>query len=293
MFNPDSYIVFNVEAKVPGNAVTLKGIKAQIAVDNSCEANCVNAYKEKWAKNPLYKQVVSTINKHRNIIYDKSSPWGRRTGERIATKEMWLNEIESLAAEAESEVQKEVMAFVDNYEYVKTQAKRSLGSLYIEEDYPKKEDIKDNFYIFIGGGSAPDPDDNIAFGCQEVEKRFKERMEKKIRRNLEIIIEEINSKVIEIVGRVVDRLENYTIEEDGKVKNIFRDSLITNAKDLSEIMSYMNINNNADIEKMRKRIAENICKYEPSELRESPEKRESIAREAREILSGLPGIQRG
>lgn len=292
MFNPDAYIVFTVESKVPGNTITIKDEKKKIAQDNAASEECVNATKEKWARAEEYKDTVSTINKYRNLIYDKSSPWGKRSGERIATKEMWLNEIEALASEAENEVGKKVVTFISKYEEVVNHAKAKLGKLYVSTDYPKRDEIKSNFYIFVGGGAAPDPDDNVTFGSPEVEKRFKERMEKKIKMNLDIIIDEINDKVVEIVGRVVDRLENYTITEDGKVKNMFRDSLITNSRDLADIIKYMNINNNPDVEKIRVKILDDVCKYDPSELRESPHKRESVAKEAREILNGLSGMTR-
>ena len=292
MFNPDSYVVFTVESKVPGNNMSIKQEKMDLADRTNAEIKCINVTKEKWARHPSYKDAVATISKYRGLIYDKSSPWGKGSGERIATKEMWLNEIEPLVMEAEAAIGSKVVTFVRDYQEVLKYAEANLGTLYNRGDYPDRDELKSNFYMVVGAATAPDPSASVTFGSLEVERRFKERMEQKLQRNLDIIVDEINEKVATVVGRVAERLESYTIEEDGKVRNMFRDSLISNVEDLSKVIGYMNINNNPKIEAMRCEMVTRLTRYHPSELREDEDKRELIATDAKHILSGLSGMMR-
>jgi DNA-binding ferritin-like protein len=292
MFNPDEYIVFKIETKVPGNTVRIKEEKKRIADDNNASESCVNATKEKWAKDELYTDVISCINTYKNKAKDLSSPWGRKSGDRIATKKMWLEEIEPIVNEGELEVQKRIAKFISNYQNVRDNAKNRLGSLYEEADYPDVDYIKSNFYMTCGGAKAPDPKDNITFvGSKDAEERFKKRIEKKIQANFDTILEDITKKVAETIGKVANRMESYSIGSDGKVSNAFRDSTISNANDLASIIQNMNINSNKDIEKMRKNILK-ITRFDPNELRESSLKRELIAKESRDILGGLSGLMR-
>jgi hypothetical protein len=292
MFNPDSYVVFTVESRVPGNNVTVKHEKEDLSNRTNAEIKLINVTKQKWASSPTYKDVIATISKYRGLIYDKSSPWGKGSGERIATKKMWLDEIEPLVMEAEQEIGSKVVTFVSEYDAVLKYAEANLGTLFDASDYPDKEEIKSNFYMLVGTAEAPDPSASVTFGSLEVERRFKERMEQKLQRNLKVITDEINEKVCKVVGRVAERLESYDIDWDGKVHNMFRDSLINNVQDLSEVLRYMNINDDPKIEKLRSDMVTKLTRYHPSELREDEDKRELVASDAKDILAGLSGLTR-
>ena len=70
---------------------------------------------------------------------------------------------------------------------------------------------------------------------------------------------------------------------------IFRDSLVTNARDVVEVLGRLNVTGDPRLEAMRATVAADLTQYDPQELRDAPAIREQTAARASEILSAMQG----
>ena len=95
---------------------------------------------------PLNDQLAH-VHQKTGVIRDKFAkntlPWGI-DGTRILPSANYLQFMQDFRKE-KSEWQYLVQNFLDNYDYLVAEAKRWLGDLYDEKDYPSKESITNKF----------------------------------------------------------------------------------------------------------------------------------------------------
>jgi len=97
-------------------------------------------------------------------------------------------------------------------------------------------------------------------------------------------------RIHDVVSHAAERLTAYSADSwTGKVSNPFRDTLITNIRDLVSLLPRLNVTADAQLEAMRARLEQTLCAYDPQQLRESPIVRQTAADEAARILADMAG----
>ena len=84
-----------------------------------------------------------------------------------------------------------------------------------------------------------------------------------------------------VVSKVVEKL--------GNADAIFRDTLIGNVVDLCNILPDLNLEDDPQLEDLRKEVERSIGSLDPAMLREDPEGRKVIAADAKKILDKIGG----
>jgi hypothetical protein len=99
-------------------------------------------------------------------------------------------------------------------------------------------------------------------------------------------------RVVKTVSHMAESLEEYAeVVEDGKVKKInpFRDSVVGNIEEMVSLLPALNVTGDPVLTKVTQDIKDKLLKNTPQELREDPNGRKAVAKDARQILQDMEG----
>ena len=183
-----------------------------------------------------------------------------------------------------------VKAFAGDYADHRDQARNALKGLFSITDYPSPDEIAAKFRMETSFLPLPDAADfRVTLGAAE-EARIRADIEARVKGAADAAMRDLWKRVHDTVARMSDRLNAYGVDADtGKVINPFRDSLVGNLRDLAELLPKLNIAGDPQLEDMRERLVASLCPHDPQALRDSPTLRQSVAREADQILADMAG----
>jgi hypothetical protein len=163
------------------------------------------------------------------------------------------------------------------YDELKRTARRRLGHLYNESDYPPS--LTGLFALDWDFPSVEPPDylrqlhpDLYAQECQRVRARFDEAVQ--------LAEEAFLGELTQLVSHLCERLSG---SDDGKPK-VFRDSAVTNLTEFFARFKDLNIGSNAELDRLVDQAQQIVRGVKPQVLRDDQSLR-------RQIASGLSGVQ--
>ena len=155
--------------------------------------------------------------------------------------------------------------FIEDYDGYVEQARLDLGKLFRIEEYPSKEDLRDRFSIRYRITPAPDADHFIARLATDDTDRVKRDIERHIEEQLHDAVGDLYRRLAEAVERVSERLN-----EDGDGKSlVFRDTMISNIRDLVDVVPRLNIFGDHRLARLCEEVKDRIAGVEPDSLRPS------------------------
>jgi hypothetical protein len=225
-----------------------------------------------------FADIVTACNALRSHIARCSLPWSDN-GQRIMTRnifELFMNGY----GELERNFKAAVKEFIEvKYPRVRDQAAFRMGDLFVAQDYPTLDELREKFQVALDIDGITEPDDfRVALPEQELVK-LRAGMEESINRRL-------SSAMQDVYVRIAELLEHY-IEKIGEPEAIFRDSTVNNLVELMNILPGLNIVGDPKLRAIRQRIMGTIGSYEPNDLRKQDSLRVAAAKEAKEILTQI------
>jgi hypothetical protein len=70
-------------------------------------------------------------------------------------------------------------------------------------------------------------------------------------------------------------------------KNIFRDSMVENARETCDLLTRLNVADDPNLEAMRQQVEAKLLGHHPDTLRNDPDVRQDAAEEARKIMDAM------
>jgi hypothetical protein len=224
--------------------------------------------------------LLANVHQKTGVIREKFAkntlPWGV-DGTRILPSANYLQFMQDFRKE-KSEWQSLVNTFLDNYEYLVAEAKRWLGDLYDEKDYPPKDRIIDKFNMDMGIFPVPSNDFRVELSSDELTR---------IQEDLEARMTSIQQEAMnDCWHRLYKHVEHIT-EKLSDPKNIFRDSMIENARETCDLLTRLNISEDPNLEAMRHAVERKLLDHHPDTLRNDLDVRQDTAEEARKIMDAM------
>ncbi len=224
--------------------------------------------------------LLANVHQKTGVIREKFAkntlPWGV-DGTRILPSANYLQFMQDFRKE-KSEWQSLVNTFLDNYEYLVAEAKRWLGDLYDEKDYPSKESIIGKFSMDMGIFPVPSNDFRVELSSDELTR---------IQEDLEARMTSIQQEAMnDCWHRLYKHVEHIT-EKLSDPKNIFRDSMIENARETCDLLTRLNISEDPNLEAMRQAVERKLLDHHPDTLRNDLDVRQDTAEEARKIMDAM------
>jgi len=225
------------------------------------------------------RPVHSACTNARKIHAELTLPWNDM-GARLLPSKMFFQYMEKMQ-KAKDRFTTAVANFIDEYPSLLEAAEQYLGELFDPNMLPSVEEVKHKFTWNIRTYPIPTAGDFRVDLSNEVVEAIQKSIEDRVKASYNAAMEALWQRVYDIVHHVAERLSN--------PDNQFRKSLITNAKELCDLLPKLNVANDVYLEKMRRQIEIQIANKKAEELRNNPIERKNTANAANDILNKVDG----
>lgn len=229
----------------------------------------------------IAKDAIKTIEQKaaaaRDYHYTVTLPWNDN-GARILPSALYFDYTNKMR-EFQNAFNDAVAKLLTNYPALVTEAQNFLGDLYNAMDYPTEERLAKKYGFSVDVFPIPCADDfRVSLQNEEVNS-IKQQIEERTAALIENTKQDIYTRLISVVEKAVEKLSTPDA--------IFRDSLIENIVDLTDLIPALNITGDKKLARITKAIENTLCQIDPQEVRDNKEARKEAAEEAKELLETL------
>lgn len=264
-----------------------KRVSADVAARYHANAasNDVGRYNKYLVSPTALRKLKSASNDARTEHYYRTLPWSDN-GQRILSGMGYFDYCKTLRVKQQAWETAQADFFTGWESYV-DEARQSLGDLYNADDYPQVDQLHDKFQFGVSFAPLPDAGDfRVSLSASEVES-----IKSQITTDQQSAVQQATKSVWErlrtVVQHMSDRLKLYSVNDDGSVKNPFRDTLVANVRELLAIVPTLNLTTDPDITAFCTEISEQLTVFTAVELREIEPVRQSTAAAADAILAKM------
>ena len=257
-----------------------------VAVHHDASASA-GRYNKRLLPKAAFATLTATMSEARTRHYANSLPWDDK-GLRLLTVANYERYTELMDGLRERVVRQRAR-FIEDYDHYVAQARLDLGKLFRIEEYPSKETLQDRFSISYRITPVPDADHFIAKLATDDTDRVKRDIERHVEEQLHEAVGDLYRRLAEAVERVSKRLDE---DENGKPL-VFRDTMISNIRDLVDVVPRLNIFGDQRLASLCEQVKDRIAGVEPDSLRPSrtfdPAARDRVKRDADELMEQFAG----
>jgi hypothetical protein len=220
----------------------------------------------------------------RNIHYGMTMPWSD-TGLRLLPTAQYFKYHQAMT-DIQGEFNRLVDAFLDAYDWEIMQAQAKLGDLFIRDDYPSLESLKNKFRFRLTYIPLPDAGDfRIDIGNEAAEE-IKTHYKTYYTTQLNQAMNDVWQRTYDALSRMSERLDY----ADHEKKKIFRDSLVDNVAEMVELLRVCNVTGSTQMTAMADKLDDALRGVTPDALREDAYLRAETKRTVDEAIKALPSL---
>ena len=219
--------------------------------------------------------------------YAQTLPWSDGGSRLLPMKNFF--DYKATLSDYEVQFNDAVDAFLKDYPTLVSAAAFQLGDLFDASEYPEADRLRDKFkfrFVFL---PVPDTGDFRVDVNEQHKAELQAQYESFYQNKLSEAMQDAWDRLHDCVTKMSEKLANAPtprVTKDGEVyTQIFRDSLVTNAVELCELLSKLNVTNDAKLEQARKQLESAIVGVTPKELREDDDLRLDVKSKVDQILS--------
>lgn len=176
--------------------------------------------------------------------------------------------------------------FMVEYRKHVTDAKKLLGDLFDEGQYPKDEAaLRARFAIDIRILPFPAAEDFRVKLSRETVETVRSQIQADLQKTMQVAMQDVWGRVHAVVAHMAERLQAYKVTKKG-VENSFRDSLVTNIKELLDVLPSLNVTGDPQLDAVAEEMRAALLP-EPTVLRDDEKVRSATAKAADRILKKM------
>jgi hypothetical protein len=172
-----------------------------------------------------------------------------------------------------------VSEFLAAYDEAKVAARKALGSLYREADYPSSSRLRRAFELEVRLQPLPTGHDWRIDLPEATVDRIRVELEERLAQAQRLAMADLYQRLADVVSRMAT-----TLAEPGK---IFRNSLVGNVRELCNLLPSLNLARDEDLAALTREIETRLARLQPSLLRLDPASRQSAAVDAAALLETI------
>jgi hypothetical protein len=224
--------------------------------------------------------ITRNANEARAFHYSNTLPW-EDDGLRILPAANYLKYSGEMA-KFKNRHESLVKEFAAKYPALKKEAKKELGTLFSEDDYPSDSMIKGNFSFQVAMRPMVVSDDfRCQLGDDEV-KKIQQQISAEVKGAMQSAAKEVWDRLYGAVKKMAD-----TLHEPDK---IFRDTLVGNIQELVDTLPRLNVMDDPALTDIIREVKDKLAGREPDKLRKDAKARKSAEAEANGILAKMAGL---
>jgi hypothetical protein len=255
-----------------GEVTTAKG---------SGSKKAASVYKNLFAECKELDDLTKFQARARAEHYRLTLPWNDQGARLLPTAS--LLEYQQIMGRYRNEFERLVDAFLDKYDTLVAAAAFQLGTLFDRKEYLSRAQVALRFRMESSFTPLPTSGDFRLDVESTVQRELIEQYERRMEAKLAQANQDSWSRLHEALLRLSDRL---VIEEDGK-KRKFHDTMVTGALELCELLTVMNVTNDPELEKARRKVEEVLSGVTPKELRDEHSTRIQTKQQVDAILDAF------
>ena len=209
-------------------------------------------------------------------------PWADK-GERLLPTALFLD-YKQFINESEQKFDQLCLNFFTAYPQLLADAPTNLGKLYKAEDYPDLDTVKGRFGFRYVISPLPEAGDfRLDVGNAEMEE-LKQKYAADYDLRLADAMREPWERLHTVLASMSAKLTDDDMDEDGKSKKRYHETLVTNATDLCALLTKLNVTGDPKLEEARKQLELTMLGADIEAIKESPAIRESMKSKVDAIL---------
>lgn len=213
--------------------------------------------------------------------YKLTLPWSDN-GSRLLPTKSFMAYTDDMNA-ATDEFNALVTKFLDRYDTLVAAAAFQLGSLFDRAEYPTREQVARKFSFEVVYTPMPTSGDFRLDIESEVQGDLAAQYEKRMETQLASASKDAWTRLHGVLSRISDRL---TPEPDGK-KRIFHETMLSNADELCDLLTALNVTGDPDLEQARIQLQKALFGVSAKELREVESARVEVKKNVDDILKSF------
>lgn len=229
------------------------------------------------------KECVSEYTKYMNeasvYFYTMTTPW-EDTGFRLLMVKNHTEFTTKMRKYIES-FNDAVDRFLDGLQANIKKSENALGAAFDPNDYLSADALRNSFLLEIKFSAIPDTEDiRLSLPQEELEK-----IQQDIREQLQ---EKVKRTTLDLWKRMHDQLL-YMKKQMSEVKkpNKLSDTIITNIRDICELIPHLNITQDDDLDKMKDTVVNRLAHFKAEDIRENPDVRTELAETAGDLVEDI------
>ena len=252
-----------------------KQISAEIDVAKQTTTRAGNYNKKLFADEPVFDAIQKFAGNARTYHYHATMPWSD-SGLRLLTTAMFMDYQKNIT-QLEAEFNGKVTEFINQYDKLVIKAQMKLGTMFNASDYPDAEDIASKYRFSVKFTPVPDVGDWRVNINNEAREQLKLSYAQAYTDNL-------NYAYKDVWQRTHEALKNMSEKLTGENKQIFRDTLVSNVRDMVGLLDRFNITDDAQMKRAKVKIENALLGVTPDALREDDDFRLDTKQKVDQLL---------
>jgi hypothetical protein len=219
----------------------------------------------------------------RHYFYQITLPWSDE-GFRLLPSNFYFDLMARMRA-FEAGFAQGVESFLAVYPQYIEQVRPELSGLFREEDYPAADKLRKKFGVKLEILPIPSGADFRVQMSAEEQARVSREIDANVRQSLIRGTEDLWERLRNVVSHMVDRLN--------EPESRFHASLVTNVYDLVEMLPRLNVNGDAELNRLAELVRQRLCNYSAQELKKHDLLRVTAATDAANIVAEMDDVLRG
>lgn len=264
-----------------------KQVSEEIDAAKSTKTKAGNYHKKLLAGTARLDDIHKLVTGIRIWHYAQTLPWSDGGSRLLPMKNFF--DYKATLSDYETQFADAVDVFIKEYPTLVSAAAFQLGDLFNADEYPDAEKLRDKFrfrYVFL---PVPDMGDFRVDVNEAHLVELKAQYESFYQNKLSEAMQDAWDRLHECLAKMSEKLadaQTPRITKEGAVRTqIFRDSLITNAVELCDLLTKLNVTNDSKLEQARKQLEVAMVGVTPKELREDDDLRADTKAKVDQILS--------
>lgn len=254
----------------------------QVADSNKVESRN-GAYYKSLIEGGSLEEIRKLVTKARNAHWRRTLPWSD-AGPRVLSNMAYLDYMQDMA-EYGKQFDELLEKFLNEYPLLRQEARRLLGELFDDDDYPDLNQVAAKFSFGVNILPLPKGDDfRCDIGTVEVD-RIRKEITDTTNAAMQRAVTDAFDRVTKVVEAYMDRLAG--------TETVFRDSLVQNARDLAEVLPALNVTGDPRLTELATKLKEKLCAHEPDALRHNHTTRRETYEQAVAMHKDLMGFLGG
>jgi hypothetical protein len=244
----------------------------------------VGRFNKKLLEGDSLKAVATAAGQARATHYAMTLPW-TDDGARILPMAVYDAYTAAMYRHRQT-FEAAVSAFLADYDRMISEARIRLNGLFNADDYPPRSEVARRFRFRNQILPVPSGADFRV----EIGDAAREDVEREVREATTAAMRNAVDRIRDAVERMAEKLRDYRGSAEtttGKAENVFRDSLVSNVRDLVGILPAFNLTDDPEFGRIAARIAAELATHDPEKLRMDPAIRREVVASAESILSDV------